>query len=116
MRKHEEESERIKNTERRSSFSISSSRVSESRNASTVSGAKALDSFKEKELTHTIEQLRSILRDNQTELGLYVEQIGLLKEQCKKMDRSDTRMYVNSEYVKNVVVSFMESKTPLVNS
>ena len=71
----------------------------------------ALDSFKEKEYQLKIEQLNFILADSQAEIERYAQQVQVLKQEVLKVDRSEKRLHINMEYLKNIVISFFESES-----
>jgi GRIP domain len=70
-----------------------------------------IDSYREKELLQKISQLHQILRESQSDIERYESQVALLKLEVQKIDRIDKRQYVNLEYAKNIVLSFLESNT-----
>ncbi|KAI8925536.1 hypothetical protein BC831DRAFT_435885 [Entophlyctis helioformis] len=76
----------------------------------------SLVSYKEKEYQIQIEQLRDLLTENEAELERLHSQERFLKEELRRIDRMDRRQDLNVEYLKNVVLSFVESdvREPLV--
>ncbi|EGF84166.1 hypothetical protein BATDEDRAFT_85397 [Batrachochytrium dendrobatidis JAM81] len=73
-------------------------------------------SYKEKESQLKMEQLQDMLNDNEAEIERLHNQEKFLKEELRRIDRMDKRQDLNVEYLKNVVLSFIESDTkePLV--
>ncbi len=70
-----------------------------------------IDTFKEREYQETIAQLQLIIVDNQHEISRLLEQDKFLKAEFDKMERNTNRSGLNLEYLKNIVVSFLESKS-----
>ncbi|KAH6575645.1 hypothetical protein BASA60_004949 [Batrachochytrium salamandrivorans] len=75
-----------------------------------------MTSYKEKEYQLQVQQLGDMLNDNEAEIERLHTQEKVLKEELRRIDRMDKRQDLNVEYLKNVVLSFIESDTkePLV--
>lgn len=71
-----------------------------------------MKNFKDKDLLEykrRVKELEELLRDSETNSQLHLEQIKTLKEEIRDLERSATRDNGNLEYLKNVVVKYIES-------
>nr|KAJ3421494.1 hypothetical protein HK105_003338 [Polyrhizophydium stewartii] len=82
----------------------------------SFSAHNAISSYKEKEYQLQIQQLQEVLTENEAEIERLHSQEKLLKEELRRIDRMEKRQDLSVEYLKNVVLSFIESdvKEPLV--
>jgi len=90
----------------------SSSRPSQS----TTMTASGLSSWKEKEYQLKLEHMAELLNEAEVQVQRMMDQEKILKEEIRKIDRSEKRKDLNIEYLKNIVLKFYESdeKEPLI--
>ena len=63
-------------------------------------------------MTHKIEQLSHLLTESESNVERLLEQEVFLKEQLRNNDRIEVlEKRLSVEYLKNIVLSFLESKT-----
>ncbi|KXS19742.1 hypothetical protein M427DRAFT_428667 [Gonapodya prolifera JEL478] len=53
--------------------------------------------------------MAELLNESEARVHLLLEQERVLKEEIRKVDRVDRRQNLNIEYLKNVVLKFLES-------
>eukprot|EP00842_Homolaphlyctis_polyrhiza_P004604 jgi/Hompol1/5144/HPOL_000849-RA len=70
-----------------------------------------MSSYKEKELQLQIQQLHDMLNENEAEIERLHSQEKFLKDELRRIDRMDKRQDLSVEYLKNVVISFLEAET-----
>jgi hypothetical protein len=71
-----------------------------------------VSSFKIKEMAHKIDQLSHLLTESEANVERLLEQERFLKEQVRSQDRMEIlEKRLSIEYLKNIVLSFLESKT-----
>ncbi|KAI9207070.1 uncharacterized protein BJ171DRAFT_311204 [Polychytrium aggregatum] len=73
-------------------------------------------SFKEKELELQLEQMAELLNESETTVKQLTNQEAVLKEELRRLDRFEKRQNLSGEYLKNIVMSFLESEArePLI--
>lgn len=85
---------------------------SETINNSNLFFYNQVQTLKEKELMESrrrIQELQESLEDCEANSQLHLEQINRLKEEIRELERSVKRDNGNLEYLKNVVVKYMET-------
>ncbi|KAG9299887.1 hypothetical protein G9A89_005416 [Geosiphon pyriformis] len=69
----------------------------------------ALSYDKEKEFTFKMQHMGELLNESEAQVKRLEEQEKVLKEEIRKMDRLEKRQDLNVEYLKNVVLRFLET-------
>ena len=64
---------------------------------------------REKEQALKIQHLAELLNDSEATVKRLEEQEKVLKEEIRRMDRMEKRQDMSIEYLKNVVLKFLES-------
>ncbi|KAI9032258.1 hypothetical protein DFJ74DRAFT_328710 [Hyaloraphidium curvatum] len=66
-------------------------------------------SSREKEFAAKLAHMAELLNESEAQVTRLMEQEALLKEEIRSMDRADKRANLNIEYLKNVLLQFLES-------
>lgn len=61
---------------------------------------------REKEYENKIETLSELLSESEATIQQLLEQEKFLKEEIRKVDRMEKRQYMNTEYLKNIIMKF----------
>ncbi|CAG8776116.1 4635_t:CDS:2, partial [Dentiscutata heterogama] len=76
---------------------------------SMVSTSALESSDKERDYIMKLKHMAEMLNESEYQVQKLMEQEKFLKEEIRKLDRSEKRQNLNVEYLKNVVLKFFET-------